>query len=161
MSHWHPAPRLQPLAKMIRKVAFLALAIPMFAVAQDAPAPNAAGRGNPIQEGLPLRPERTIRFTTDVGSWLSLDVNPDGQTIVFDHLGDLFTVPMTGGKAVPLTRGMAMDAQPRFSPDGKRIVFVSDRGGASNVWIMTLDRQDTVQVTRDRTQSFDSPEWTP
>ena len=132
--------------------------------AQDAP--NAAARrdtarANPIQEGLPLKPERTIRFTTDVGSWLSLDVSPDGQTIVFDHLGDLYTIPITGGKATPLTRGMAMDAQPRFSPDGKRVVFVSDRGGASNLWIMSLDKHDTVQVTRDRTQSFDSPEWTP
>src|SRR5688500_9487409 len=58
---------------------------------------------NPIQEGLPLKPERTIRFTTDVGTWMSLDVSPDGQTIVFDHLGDLFTVPIAGGKATPIT----------------------------------------------------------
>ena len=89
------------------------------------------------------------RFTTDVGSWLSLDVSPDGQTIVFDHLGDLYTIPIAGGKATPLTRGMAMDAQPRFSPDGKRIVFVSDRGGAANLWIMSLDKKDTVQLTRE------------
>jgi Tol biopolymer transport system component len=118
-------------------------------------------RANPLQEGLPLKPERTIRFTTDVGSWLSLDVSPDGQTIVFDHLGDLYTMPIAGGKATPLTRGMALDAQPRFSPDGKRIVFVYDRGGAANLWIMSLDKRDTVQVTRERQQSFDSPEWTP
>src|SRR5262245_24705030 len=118
-------------------------------------------RANPIQEGLPLKPERTIKFTTDVGSWISLDVSPDGQTIVFDHLGDLYTVPIAGGKATPLTRGMAVDAQPRFSPDGKRIVFVSDRKGASNLWIMSLDKKDTVQVTRERSQSFDSPEWSP
>jgi Tol biopolymer transport system component len=56
---------------------------------------------------------------------------------------------------------MALDAQPRFSPDGKRIVFASDRGGAANLWIMSLDKRDTVQVTRERQQSFDSPEWTP
>lgn len=133
-------------------------------VAQDnanAGARRDTTRADPMQEGLPLKPERTIRFTTDVGSWLSLDVSPDGQTIVFDHLGDLFTIPIGGGKATPLTRGMAVDAQPRFSPDGKRVVFVSDRGGASNLWIMSLDKKDTVQVTRERTQSFDSPEWTP
>jgi Tol biopolymer transport system component len=141
----------------------LAVAFPIVASAQDAtntPRRDTA-RANPIQEGLPLKPERTISFTTDVGSWLSLDVSPDGQTIVFDHLGDLFTIPMAGGKATPLTRGMAVDAQPRFSPDGKRIVFVSDRGGAANLWIMSLDKRDTVQVTRERTQSFDSPEFTP
>jgi WD40 repeat protein len=141
------------------------LAITTVARAQDNNNPPAArrdtARANPIQEGLPLKPEREIRFTTDVGSWISLDVSPDGQTIVFDHIGDLYTMPITGGKATPFTRGMAMDAQPRFSPDGKRIVFVSDRGGAANVWIISLDKRDTVQVTRERTQSFDSPEWTP
>src|SRR5215216_5752291 len=93
----------------------LALALPTLAIAQDAPTPNTTarrdtGRANPIQEGLPLKPERTIRFTTDVGSWVSVDVSPDGQTIVFDHLGDLFTIPVAGGKATPLTRGMAVDA---------------------------------------------------
>src|SRR4051812_38495249 len=136
---------------MIRKLV-LALAIPAVVFAQDATnAPRRdTTRANPLQEGLPLKPERTIQFTTDVGSWLSLDVSPDGQTIVFDHLGDLHTLPITGGKATPLTRGMALDAQPRFSPDGKRVTFVSDRGGAANVWIMSLDKKDTVQVTRER-----------
>jgi Tol biopolymer transport system component len=150
-------------SKCVISLAGLLAAAPL--AAQDAS--NNAGarrdttRANPIQEGLPLKPERTIKFTTDVGSWLSLDVSPDGQTIVFDHLGDLYTIPMTGGKATPLTRGMALDAQPRFSPDGKRVVFVSDRGGATNLWIMSLDKKDTVQLTRERSQSFDSPEWTP
>lgn len=149
-----------------RLLSALLLALPSALAAQDAPPASTTARRDsarplPVQEGLPLRPERTIRFTTDVGSWLSLDVSPDGQTIVFDHLGDIFTVPITGGKATPLTRGMAMDAQPRFSPDGKRIVFVSDRQGASNLWILSLDKKDTTQLTRERTILFDSPEWTP
>jgi len=144
--------------------AALLLVAPLFANAQDAPAApprRDTTRANPLQEGLPLKPDRTIKFTTDVGSWLSLDISPDGQTVVFDHLGDLYTMPIAGGKATPLTRGMAMDAQPRFSPDGKRIAFVSDRSGADNLWIMSLDKKDTVQLTRERVQSFDSPEWTP
>src|SRR3954466_14957011 len=146
----------------IRLASLLTLAAASVVAAQNnAGTARDTARANPIQEGLPLKPERTIRFTTDVGSWLSLDVSPDGQTIVFDHLGDLYTVPIAGGKATPLTRGMALDAQPRFSPDGKRIVFVSDRAGAANVWIMSLDKKDTVQVTRERQLSFDSPEWTP
>ena len=149
--------------RILPVAAALALALPWGVEAQGR-GPNAqrdTARANPIQEGLPLKPARTIRFTTDIGTWMSVDVSPDGRTIVFDHLGDLYTMPIAGGKATPLTRGMAVDAQPRFSPDGRQIVFVSDRGGASNVWIMSLDKRDTVQVTRDRSQSFDSPEWTP
>src|SRR5262245_44209889 len=152
--------------KLSLKAAALLFVLPALAVAQNNPdAPGRGGRSNepanPLQECLPLKPERTIKFTTDVGTWMSLDVSPDGQTIVFDHLGDLFTMPITGGKATPLTKGMAVDAQPRFSPDGKRIVFVSDRRGAPNLWLLSLDLKDTVQISRERTQSFDSPEFTP
>src|SRR5947208_17196110 len=91
----------------------------------------AAQRGqparDPMQEGLPLKPTRTLTFTTRIGHWMSVDVSPDGQMIVFDLLGDIYTMPIGGGKATPLTRGMGFDAQPRFSPDGKKIVYVSDR----------------------------------
>src|SRR5881394_2342784 len=82
---------------------------------------------DPMQEGLPLKPTRTMTFTTRTGHWMSVDVSPDGRTLVFDLLGDLYTMPITGGKATALTRGMGFDAQPRFSPDGKKIVYVSDR----------------------------------
>ena len=70
---------------------------------------------------LPLEAGRTVSFTTDEGSWLSLDVSPDGQTLVFELLGDLYTVPITGGTATPVTSGMAFDSQPRYSPDGTKL----------------------------------------
>jgi Tol biopolymer transport system component len=114
-----------------------------------------------MQEGLPLKPTRTLTFTTRAGHWMSLDVSPDGQSIVFDLLGDLYTIPIGGGKATPLTRGMAFDGQPRFSPDGKKIVFVSDRDGGWNVWTISTDRNDTTQVTRGKTFLYESPEFTP
>lgn len=66
---------------------------------------------------------------------MSVDVSPDGQTIVFDLLGDLYTLPSTGGRATRLTSGTAFNQQPRYSPDGQHLVFVSDRGGSANVWI--------------------------
>jgi Tol biopolymer transport system component len=110
---------------------------------------------------LPLEPARTLSFAATESSWTSLDVSPDGQTIVFDLLGDLYTMPITGGTATRLTSGMAYDAQPRISPDGKQVVFVSDRSGGDNVWIMSLDGKDTTQVTKGNTSLYISPEWTP
>ena len=94
------------------------------------------------KEGLPLKPERKIEFTTDEGTWMSLDVSRDGKTILFELLGDLYTVPIAGGDAVGITSGMAFDSQARYSPDGEYITFVSDRGGSENVWIANVDGTD-------------------
>ena len=71
------------------------------------------------EDPLPLKPSRKIEFTSNEGTWLSLDVSPDGQTIIFELLGDLYTVPMAGGDAKKLTSGMAFNSQPHYSPDGK------------------------------------------
>jgi imidazolonepropionase-like amidohydrolase/Tol biopolymer transport system component len=126
-----------------------------------APAARQVTPRDPMQEGLPLKPDRTVRFTTTVGHWMSVDVSPDGRTLVFDLLGDLYTMPIEGGTATPLTRGMGFDGQPRFSPDGKRVVFVSDRDGGWNLWTISLDKADTVQLTRGKANTYESPEWTP
>ena len=140
-------------------VLLLALAAPVPAmVAQQ---PGAAAISAKKKPDLPLAPARDIRFTTTKASWMSLDVSPDGRTIVFDLLGDLYTLPIEGGKATRLTSGMAMDVQPRFSPDGKRIVFVSDRSGGDNVWLMSVDGKDTVQVTKGNNSLYVSPTFTP
>ncbi len=112
--------------------------------------------------GLPLKPERTLRFTTDEGTWISTDVSPNGRHLTFDLLGDLYLLPIEGGKARALTRGMAFDTQPRFSPDGRRIAFVSDRDGSENVWLIRADGSgDAEQLTHGHDTVFISPEWTP
>ena len=111
--------------------------------------------------GLPLKPERTVEFTTDEGTWVSLDVSPDGKTILFELLGDLYTIPIAGGEAKAITTGLAFDSQPSYSPDGKMIAFVSDREGAENLWVANADGSDPRPLTKDKQSLFASPSWTP
>ena len=110
---------------------------------------------------LPLEPERSMDVTTDEATWLSLDVSPDGETVVFDLLGDLYTMPIEGGEATRITDGMPFDSQPRFSPEGNRIVFVSDRSGGENIWIYDREEEELDQLTRGGSNQYQSPEWTP
>jgi len=60
-------------------------------------------------KNLPIKPDRFYDLNTDTGTWMSLDVSPDGQKIVFDLLGDLYMIPISGGKATRITKGMAFD----------------------------------------------------
>lgn len=113
------------------------------------------------KKGLTLKAERKIEFTTDEATWLSLDVSPDAKTIVFELLGDLYTLPIAGGQAKPLTTGMAFDSQPRYSPDGKWIAFLSDRDGAENLWIIKADGSEPRKLSKDKQAEFASPVWTP
>jgi Tol biopolymer transport system component len=113
------------------------------------------------EKGLSLKPARHIEFKTTEGTWLSLDVSPDGQHVVFDMLGQLWTLPIAGGPAQRITTGMAFNTQPRYSPDGKWIVFLSDRGGADNVWISHPDGSEAKQISKDKHTEFASPTWTP
>ena len=105
--------------------------------------PLAAG-----EVALPLQDDATLAFTVDEVTWLSVDVAPDGQQMVIEVLGDLYTLPIDGGKATPLQRGMAFDSQPRFSPDGKHLVYISDRSGSDNVWLMNLETGKTRQLSK-------------
>ncbi len=146
--------------------AFLAAVLspvpPNFAVAQTPPAPAAAADTTKKKnDELPLTPTRTVEFETSEGTWISLDVSPDGRTIVFELLGDLYTMPAAGGAATRLTSGPAFDSQPRWSPDGKRIVFLSDRSGAENIWLCDADGKNPKALTKGNNNLYASPEWTP
>jgi Tol biopolymer transport system component len=131
------------------------------AFAQGPPQGPPGPQGQQAQRPLPLDAARKAEFTATKGTWLSLDVSPDGRQIVFDLLGDLYLLPIEGGRAERLTSGMAFDAQPRFSPDGRKIVFISDRSGGDNVWTITLSNRDTTQITRGNNALYISPAWSP
>lgn len=112
-------------------------------------------------KNLPLKANRMFDLKTAEGTWTSVDVSPDGKTILFDMMGDLYSIPADGGKATQITRGLAFDQHPRYSPDGKKILFVSDKSGAENLWYIDTEKKDTVQLTKELNQNFPSAAWTP
>ena len=93
-------------------------------------------------------PTRTLEFTATEGTWMSVDVAPDGRTLVFDLLGHLYEMPMTGGEATPLTRGRSFNHLPRYSPDGRSILFTSDRSGKEELWLLHRGTDSLEQVSR-------------
>ncbi|MCH8125660.1 PD40 domain-containing protein [candidate division KSB1 bacterium] len=106
-------------------------------------------------------PTDSVKFTTTEGTWMNLDVSPDGNEIVFDLLGDIFTIPITGGDATLVSGGPAFDVQPRYSPDGSKISFTSDRAGGDNIWIMNRDGSDAKQISKEKFRLLNNATWTP
>lgn len=104
---------------------------------------------------------RNISFTTDEGTFMSVDVSPDGQWLVFDLLAHVYRMQITGGEAESLTQdsGVATNYHPSYSPDGKSIVFISDRGGQSNIWVMDADGGNPRAVVTDLNARFIDPVW--
>jgi imidazolonepropionase-like amidohydrolase/Tol biopolymer transport system component len=109
----------------------------------------------------PPGPSKKVTITTDEGTWMDLDVSPDGQNIVFDLLGDIYTIPIKGGKATTLATGKAWEIQPRYSPDGKQIAYTSDRDGGDNIWVMNSDGTNKHPITKENFRLLNNPYWTP
>jgi Tol biopolymer transport system component len=113
-------------------------------------------------KNLPLDPGRLIAVESNEATWMSLDVSPDGSKIAFDFMGDIYEIPFTGGEAIQITDGMAFDSHPRYSPDGKSLLYVSDAHGADNLYYINLeDTSEVTQVTKGKTTGYASGEWTP
>ena len=92
---------------------------------------------------------------------MSLDVSPDGKTIAFDLLGDIYLLPIEGGKANRIIGDLSFESHPKFSPDGKSLVMTSDRSGSENIWTYEIDSSDWFQITKDTDKNYQSAEWSP
>ncbi|HEU4520477.1 MAG TPA: hypothetical protein VFT12_00645, partial [Thermoanaerobaculia bacterium] len=139
----------------MKKAWFLSLVLAPLAFAQPKPFDPAAEINSP-------RPDaRRVAFTTNESTWMSIDVSPDGSTLVFDLLGDIYTVPVAGGKATAITKGPAYDWHPRYSPDGRTIAFTSDRGGIDNLWLMEAGGGNPRALTLEKEEYVRSGMWTP
>jgi imidazolonepropionase-like amidohydrolase/Tol biopolymer transport system component len=104
---------------------------------------------------------KEIELSVNEGTWMNLDVSPDNQTIVFDMLGDIYSMPMEGGEAKVLRSGLAWEVQARFSPDGKQILFTSDAGGGDNIWVMNTDGSNARQITKEDFRLLNNAVWMP
>jgi Tol biopolymer transport system component/imidazolonepropionase-like amidohydrolase len=147
------------------RVSLAALVLSLISLGPTAGQEPQGDAGRPA-EGLILKTSETIEFTTDEVTWPSLDVSPDGRTILFDVLGDLYTLPIDGGQATRIMGGLSFESQPTYSPDGKAIAFLTDRTGVENLWIADADGSNPRaiskdQKTNDRPQILVSPAWTP
>ncbi|WP_461533034.1 S41 family peptidase [Sinomicrobium sp.] len=84
----------------------------------------------------------------ETAHWLRYPaVSPDGQTIVFGYMGNLYRVSTSGGAAIPITVGEAYDMRPVWSPDGKTIAFASDRYGNFDVFTMPATGGTPLRLT--------------
>ncbi len=142
---------------MLRRPLALAVALSLSCVAladekADAPKWDVNAAHGPVKQ---------VKFATDEGTWMDLDVSRDGQTVVFSLLGDLYTLPISGGTARRITSGPAWDVQPRFSPDGSEIAFTSDRAGGNNLWRAKRDGFGATQVSKEDYRLLNNPAWTP
>ena len=132
---------------------------PPQAPAGEADKPAAAPKWSvEAPRGLTLR---KVPIDTAEGTWMNVDVSPDGTRVAFDMLGDIYVMPMGGGAPTRIAEGLSYEQQPRWSPDGSRIAFVSDRGGGDNIWLMNADGSGKKQLTKEEFRLLNQPSWSP
>lgn len=147
-------------------IASVALAIGVALAADDAPGPLPGGDGV-VERPAPADPPAvevpitTLSFQAREGTWMGVDVHPDGDRFVFDLLGDLYVLPVEGGRASKLTSGSDWDTEARWSPDGRTIAFTSDRGGNLEVWLMDADGGNAHPLTGKADARGSDAAWSP
>jgi imidazolonepropionase-like amidohydrolase/Tol biopolymer transport system component len=151
---------------MIRSFAALSLLLVSTVAATEAMAQRRGGGGGNEAatwdvNAPPGQRTRQVPIAVDEGTWMNVDVSPDGRTLAFDLLGDIYTMGIEGGTPRRISSGLAFDMQPRFSPDGRLIAFTSDRGGGDNIWVMNADGTNARAITRETFRLLNAPSWSP
>ena len=159
-------------AKTVRMMAAVSMLLASTAVMAQTAAPAPAPTPATGDAAKPAKPKwdvnappgmttRQVPIDVTEGSWMNVDVSPDGKMIAFDLLGDVYTMPIAGGTPTRIADGLAYEQQPRFSPDGRRIAFVSDRAGGDNIWLMNVDGSDKRQLSKEDFRLLNQPSWSP
>ncbi|HCE21159.1 MAG TPA: hypothetical protein DF282_01430 [Hyphomonas sp.] len=102
---------------------------------------------------------KTVNLDLSEGTWMSLDVSPDGKFISFDLLNDIYVMPASGGKAVAIHQGSVAQRSPQFSADGQFLTYLSDESGADNVWVSRVDGSEARQITQESHAMIAGPAW--
>lgn len=144
--------KLTPIALALA-TSLAAFTAPLTVSAQDKPAA--------WEVNDPMGEFKDISIKVSEGTWMNVDLSPDGKTIVFDLLGDIYQMPAKGGDAKLLRGGIAWQMQPVYSPDGKSIAFTTDEGGGDNIWVMDADGSNARAVTDETFRLLNSPAWSP
>ncbi len=76
-------------------------------------------------------------------------ISPDRREIAFVSGGDIWSVPAGGGAAQLLVSHPATESRPMYSPDGKKLAFVSNRTGAGDIYILDFATNDLQRLTFD------------
>jgi imidazolonepropionase-like amidohydrolase/Tol biopolymer transport system component len=143
-------------ALLFAALAFCAHAVNVANAADEAPADKKKWDVN-----HPPGPSSKVNIDTRTGTWMSVDVSPDGKNIVFDLLGDLYMLPIAGGEAKALTHSVAWEMQARFSPDGKQLAYMSDAAGGDNIWVMNVDGTGAHEISKEKFRLLNNPVWHP
>ena len=148
----------------IHKAALWAGAAMLFSASHTAHAETTSAEDKPAKWDVAAPPgliTRDVAIDVSDGSWMNIDASPDGKLLAFDLLGDIYTMPVSGGTPTRIAEGLPFETQPRFSPDGQRIAFTSDRGGGDNIWIMNADGSDKRQLTKEEFRLLNQASWSP
>ena len=83
-------------------------------------------------------PSQELVVTIEQGTNMALALAPDGETLIVDLMGQLWSLPVTGGAAQPLTPAEESARNPRISPDGSQVVYQQLSRGQWDLWLMDV-----------------------